>query len=82
MGVSWGDNPKTSTVIMCGGIPSKRDLEIVAEFTQFLRNRKEGKVSVSPSGTDVGSPQWLNDEWADELNTEEYRDPISEEGSE
>ena len=80
MAVSWGDDPPATTVIMCGGIPSKRDLEIVAEFKQYLRNRKAEKVSVSPSGTDVGSPQ-LNDEWEDELNTEEYRDPISVEGS-
>ena len=80
MAVSWGDDPPATTVIMCGGIPSKRDLEIVAEFREYLRNRKDGKVPDSPAGTDVGSPE-LNDEWPGELDTEEYRDPIGEEGS-
>jgi hypothetical protein len=65
---------------MCGGTPTQRDLEVVAKFHEFLRNRKDETVSESPSGTDVGAPD-LNDEWPDDLNTEEYRDPIAEDGS-
>lgn len=41
---------------------------------------KDYTVSDSPSGTDAGSPD-LNDEWPDEIDTEEYRDPIKEDGS-
>lgn len=76
MAVSWGDDPKTSAVIMCGGIPTKRDLEIVAEFRQFLRNRK-GESMTTPrneEGSDKGAPE-LNDLVPD-LDPEEYRDPL------
>lgn len=69
-----------SRVIMCGGIPTKRDLEIVAEFREFLRTRKEEMPDNPSTGTDVGAPD-LNAEWADELDTEEYRDPIGKDGS-
>lgn len=34
----------------------------------------------TPHGTDVGAPG-LNDEWSEELDSEEYRDPIGEDTS-
>jgi hypothetical protein len=67
-------------VILCGpNKPSKRDLEIVAEFAEFLRNRKDEEVPTPQknTGSDAGAPD-LND-LVENLDSEDYCDPIAEE---
>lgn len=53
------------------------------EFSLWLMERwkEKGKeMSDTPHGTDADAPD-LNGEWEGELDTEEYRDPFGEDGS-